>query len=105
MALSIKNPEVEKLAVEVANLAQETKTEAIRRALVERRTRLQARTGKPGGRKSLREYLEQNVWPMVPPDVLRRGTRSDEGDPSLGDRHGSFLGNVPGRSHLLDIQP
>jgi antitoxin VapB len=84
MALSIKNPEVEKLAVEVANLAHETKTEAIRRALVERRARLQARTGKPGGRKSLREYMEQNVWPMVPPDELGRVMSREEEDQILG---------------------
>jgi antitoxin VapB len=84
MALSIKNPEVEKLAMEVANLAHETKTEAIRRALVERRARLQARSGKPGGRKSLREYMEQNVWPMVPPDELGRVMSREEEDQILG---------------------
>jgi antitoxin VapB len=43
MALNIKNVDVERLAGEVADLARETKTEAIRRALVERRARLQAR--------------------------------------------------------------
>ncbi len=84
MALSIKNPEVEKLALEVATLAHETKTEAIRRALVERRARLQARTGKPGGRKSLREYMEQNVWPMVPPNELGRVMSRGEEDQILG---------------------
>jgi antitoxin VapB len=84
MALSIKNPEVEELAAEVANLAHETKTEAIRRALVERRARLQARTGKPGGRKSLREYMEQNVWPMAPPAELGRVMSREEEDQILG---------------------
>ncbi|MGA2186424.1 MAG: hypothetical protein ABSH47_25695 [Bryobacteraceae bacterium] len=49
----------------MADLAHETRTEAIRRALVERRARLQARAGKPGGRKNLREYLEQNVCLQV----------------------------------------
>ena len=52
MALNIKNVDVERLAGEVANLAHETKTQAIKRALVERRARLQARSGKPGGRKT-----------------------------------------------------
>ena len=37
MALNIKNTEVERLAAEVAELSQETKTEAIRRALEERK--------------------------------------------------------------------
>jgi antitoxin VapB len=84
MALNIKNSEVEKLAGEVANLAHETKTEAVRRALVERRARLQARDGKPGGRKSLREYMEQNVWPLIPPGEFGRVMSREEEDQILG---------------------
>jgi antitoxin VapB len=84
MALNVKNVDVERLAGEVANLAHETKTEAIRRALVERRARLQARAGKPGGRKSLREYLERNVWPLMPPGELGRMMSSEEEDQILG---------------------
>jgi antitoxin VapB len=84
MALNIKNVEVEKLAGEVANLARETKTEAIRRSLIERRARLQARAGKAGGRKSLREYMEQNVWPLVPAGELGRSLSREEEDQILG---------------------
>ena len=84
MALNIKNVEVERLAGEVANLAHETKTEAIRRALVERRARLPARAGRPGGRKSLSEYMEQNVWPMIPPAELGRVMSREEEDQILG---------------------
>ncbi|MSO83388.1 MAG: PSK operon transcription factor, partial [Acidobacteria bacterium] len=40
MALNLKNPEVERLAAEVARLTGESKTEAIRRSLEERRQRL-----------------------------------------------------------------
>ena len=84
MALNIKNPQVEELAAEVANLAHETKTEAIRRALAERRARLQARAGTPGGRKSLREYMEQDVWPFVPASELGRVLSREEEDQILG---------------------
>jgi len=84
MALNIKNIEVEKLAGEVASLAHETKTEAVRRALVERRARLQVQAGKPGGRRSLREYLERNVWPMVPAGELGRVMSREEEDQILG---------------------
>ena len=84
MALNIKNSDVEKLATEVAALARETKTEAIRRALLERRARLQARSGKSGGRKSLQEYLEQSVWPMMPPCELGRVMTREEEDQILG---------------------
>jgi antitoxin VapB len=84
MALNIKNHDVEKLAAEVAGLAGETKTEAIRCALLERRARLQARAGKRGGRKSLREYMEQNVWPMIPAAELGRVMSREEEDRILG---------------------
>jgi antitoxin VapB len=56
----------------------ETKTEAARRA------RLQARAGETGCRKSLREYLEHNVWPMMPPSELGRVMTREEEDQILG---------------------
>jgi antitoxin VapB len=83
MGLNIKNAEVERLASEVAGLAHETKTEAIRRALLERRARLLARAG-TSGRKSLREYLEQDVWPLIPPGELGRVLSREEEDQILG---------------------
>jgi antitoxin VapB len=72
------------LAAEVAGLAHETKTEAIRRALLERRARLQARAGRPGARKGLRDYLERNVWPMFPPAELGCALSREEEDRILG---------------------
>lgn len=84
MALNIKNTAVEKLAGEVAHLANETKTEAIRKALMERLVRLQARGGQPAGRTSLREYLEQNVWPLMPASELDRVMSREEEDQILG---------------------
>lgn len=84
MALNIKNADVETLATEVARLAHETKTEAIRRALLERRVRLQARGGKLGPRRGLREYLERNVWPIIPAEALGRTISREEEDQILG---------------------
>ena len=84
MGLNIKNLDVERLAGEVAGLAHETKTEAIRRALLERLARLQARAGKPGNRKSLREYMELNVWPLIPSGQLGRVLSREEEDQILG---------------------
>jgi len=84
MPLNIKNAEVEKLAGEVANLAHETKTEAIRRALLERRARLHARGGRPPGHKGLKDYLSQNVWPLIPPAELGRVMSREEEDQILG---------------------
>ncbi len=45
MALNIKNAEVERLAAEAAELAHESKTEAIRKALEERVARLRMYSG------------------------------------------------------------
>jgi antitoxin VapB len=84
MGLNIKNADVKRLAGEVAGLPHETKTEAIRRALLERRARLQARAGKPGNRKSLREYMERNVWPLIPSGQLGRVLSREEEDRILG---------------------
>jgi antitoxin VapB len=83
MGLNIKNADVERLASEVAGLAHETKTEAIRRALLERRARLQARLGKPV-RRTLRDYLERSIWPLIPPNEFGRVLTREEEDQSLG---------------------
>lgn len=45
MALNIKNAEVERLATEAAELARESKTEAIRKALTDRVLRLRMECG------------------------------------------------------------
>jgi len=90
MALNIKNLEVERLAGEVARLANETKTEAIRQALLERRARMHARAGKPAGRRSVREYLEQSVWPVIPRKQLGRVLSREEEDQILGYGPGGY---------------
>jgi antitoxin VapB len=84
VGLNIKNADVERLAGEVAGMAHETKTEAIRRALLERRARLQARAGRPGGRKDLRGYLERSVWPLIPSGEVGRVLSREEEDQILG---------------------
>jgi antitoxin VapB len=84
MALNIKNVEVERLASEVAKLTRETKTEAIKRALLERRARLLVAGGKLRSTKSLTDYLEQNVWPLIPPGKLGRTMTREEEDHILG---------------------
>ena len=50
MALNLKNAAVERLAAEVARLTGESKTEAIRRALDERRRRLKGPSHRPAAR-------------------------------------------------------
>ena len=83
MALNIKNGEVERLAAEVARLTGESKTEAIRRALDERRGRLKSASNDTRRARVLR-FLEKRVWSSVPKtQVGRRLTRAEE-DAILG---------------------
>jgi antitoxin VapB len=78
MALNINNPEVESLASELADLMGESKTEAIRKALLERKTRLQSRVTKAGRKERVLRFLEREVWPRVPPDQLGRAPSKEE---------------------------
>jgi antitoxin VapB len=84
MALNIKNDEVERLAADVARITGETKTEAIRRALAERRDRLRYRIAAGDRQQRGLRFLEREVWPHVPADQLGRRLTRDEEDELLG---------------------
>ena len=83
MPLNLKNAEVERLAAEVADLAGETKTEAIRKALEERRRRLRG-SGVGERRERLLRHLRSRVWPGVPKKQLGRTLTRAEEDAILG---------------------
>ena len=86
MALNIKNAEVERLATEVAQLANETKTEAIRRALEQRKARLAVRRGRTTEERVREtiEYFQREVWPLIPPEVRGKGITKEEQEEILG---------------------
>lgn len=65
MALNIKNTQVEQLATEVAGLTGETKTQAIKRALEERRERMAL--GLAGSRRRAHwvAFLARDIWPEL----------------------------------------
>ena len=84
MPLNIKNLQVEKLAGEIAELTHETKTEAIRRALEERRARLAVERGRPRTKERLIRFFERSVWPKIPADVLGRPISKQEREEILG---------------------
>jgi antitoxin VapB len=83
MALNIKNPEVERLAKEVAEMARETKTQAIRTALEERKAKLEAEQPRKQTR-GLREYLEKHIWPSIPVELRGKGISKEEREEILG---------------------
>jgi antitoxin VapB len=62
MTMRIRNRDVERLACDVAELAGETRTKALKIALAEEKVRLLAKAGWPESQELLR-YLERYVWP------------------------------------------
>lgn len=83
MALNLKNAEVERLAAEVARLTGESKTEAIRRALEERRNRLRVAEVAQRRERVLR-LLRTKLWPSLPKQQRGRRLSREEEDAILG---------------------
>jgi antitoxin VapB len=83
VALNLKNAAVERLAAEIAELTGESKTEAIRRALEERRRRLKG-PATAERRVRLLRLLRTTVWPSIPKDRLGRRLSHAEEDAILG---------------------
>jgi antitoxin VapB len=83
MALNLKNAEVERLAAAVAQLTGESKTEAIRRALDERRQRL-SQTSSADRRERVLKFLKKTVWSKLPKTELGRRLSRAEEDEILG---------------------
>ncbi len=84
MALNIKNPKVERLAAEVAELARESKTEAIGRALEERKARLASHVVRKDRRAEFLAFLRREVWPAVPRKHRGRRLSKKEEEAILG---------------------
>lgn len=88
MALNIKNLEVERLADQIARLTGETKTEAIRQALLARRDRIASQASGLNRGRRLAVFLERRAWPQ-----LRGGA---EGRPLSKKERERILGYGPG---------
>ena len=87
MALTIKNPDVERLAAEVARLTGETKTQAVRVALQERRSRLAIGVDRDARRAELLRFMQEEIWVHVPPEL--------RGQPHDAARDDAILGYGP----------
>jgi antitoxin VapB len=84
VALTIKNPEVERLAAEVARLTGETKTQAIRVALEERRRRLNSDVDQEARAAEILHWLETEVWSLVPEELRGQPHDSRRDDEIIG---------------------
>lgn len=84
MGLNIKNAEVERLAAEVARMTGETKTEAIRQALLDRKRHVSSRTGGIDRKERFFQFLESEVWSKIPKDQLGKAPTKEEIEEILG---------------------
>ncbi len=71
MALNIEDEETERLAAEVAEITGDTETGAVRRALREKKERLEADARARGSAHrqkppDMKEWLEREIWPHIP---------------------------------------
>jgi antitoxin VapB len=89
MALNIKDPETERLAAQVAALTGDTKTGAVRYAL----RRVLESLSRPSAAQRedrLVRFLEEEIWPLIPPDQLGRPLPKAEREEILGfGEHGA----------------
>lgn len=84
MPLNIKNPQVEQLADEIARMTGESKTEAIRQALLERRARLRLQVPQDRRLDRLTSFLEREVWGRIPASQLGKAPTKRERERILG---------------------
>jgi antitoxin VapB len=77
MPLNIKHPAVERMATEAARRQGITRTEAVRRALEAHLATLHE-TSTDARAADLVEFLERDVWPFVPTEVLGQPLSKDE---------------------------
>lgn len=83
MPLNIKNVEVETLIDEVVALTGESKTEAVKKALLERKAKLDLTSNKPKAQRLL-AFLKNEVWPHLPDELRSKGISQEEQDEILG---------------------
>jgi antitoxin VapB len=84
MTLIIKNQDVENLLKDIVKLTGETKTEAIRKALEERHRQLFNRSLTPNDEERLLHFLENEIWPQIPAELLGTHLTKAEEDNILG---------------------
>lgn len=78
MGLTITDPEIGRLAAELALLAGETETEAVRVALLERKARLTKPPRRARNAAEVFRYLEETVWPGIKPGLLGKRVSKEE---------------------------
>jgi len=70
MGIDFEDAEMQRLATEVAKLTGVTETAAAREALREKRERLESKPRRQTKYPTMREWMEKEIWPHVPPEEL-----------------------------------
>lgn len=84
MALNIKNQDVEMLLNSVVKMTGESKTEAVRKALEERRQRLALRFMIFQDSSRLNTFLDEEIWSQIPEELLGTTLSKAEEEQILG---------------------
>jgi antitoxin VapB len=85
MALNIKDEGTEALVNELAALTGENKTKAVRRAVQERLSRLNARSGRRfRSVDDMQIWLETQIWPQLPDGQYGKPISKAEREEILG---------------------
>ena len=84
MALNIKNQEVEDLLEAVISITGESKTEAVRKALEERKQRLGTQFVSQPSEERLLAFLQDEIWRHIPEQLLGTTISRSEEEEILG---------------------
>jgi antitoxin VapB len=85
MALYIKDEETEALVAKIASLTGESEADAIRIAARERVERLELEAGRrKRTSEEIRRWLETEVWPFVPKELLGKAISKAEREEIMG---------------------
>lgn len=84
MALNIKNKDVETLLDSVVRMTGETKTEAVRKALEERKQRLALSSMTTHDRNRLVMFLNEEIWPQISAELLGTTLSKEDKEEILG---------------------
>lgn len=84
MAMNIKDSEAEELAAQVAALTGTSKTAAVREGL--RTMKQQLASGDDAAHRlaRMRRLLEEEIWPLIPPEELGKPISKEEQEEILG---------------------
>jgi antitoxin VapB len=77
--MRFNDPEVKRLLAEVTELTGESRAEAVRRSLQERKERLSSLVAPSRRGEGFLRFMEEEIWPKIPESELgRRLTKAEE---------------------------